>query len=160
MLLQTITWQPLGNLPPPSKLKQLAREGIPISYRPTLWYQLSGAAALKRTEPSEYYSCLASLGKVSATDGSELSLDLFRTFSTHPVMSSYKALEAVRRIVTAFGRRNQTVSYSQNINFIVAFLLVVMSLSKEEAVFWTLAALFERRLPASSVVEVGTSFFT
>lgn len=75
-------------------------------------------------------------------------------------MSSYKALEAVRRIVTAFGRRNQTVSYSQTINFIVAFLLVVMGLSKEEEVFWTLAALFERRLPASSVVEVGTSFFT
>ena len=154
--MQTITWQPLSNTPPPSKLKQLARDGIPMPLRPTLWYQLSGAAALKRTEPAEYYTSLASLGKLSATDGSELSLDLFRTFSTHPVLSSYKALEAVRRIVTAFGRRNESVAYSQNVNFVVAFLLVVMGLNKEEEVFWTLTALLERRLPASSVAEVCT----
>lgn len=153
---QTITWQPLSRTPPPSKLKQLARDGIPLSLRPTLWYQLSGAAALKRTEPAEYYTSLASLGKPSDQDGPELSLELFRTFSTHPVLSSYKALEAVRRIVTAFGKRNQSASYSQNVNFVVAFLLVVMGLSKEEEVFWVLTALLERRLPATSVVE-GTS---
>lgn len=157
MLLQTITWQPLSNTPPPSKLKQLAREGIPLSQRPSLWYQLSGGAVLRRTEPAEYYTSLASLGKLSSSNGPELSLDLFRTFSNHLVLSSYKALEAVRRIVTAFGRRNQSVAYSQNINFVVAFLLVVMGVAKEEEVFWTLTALLERRLPASSVVEVGSS---
>lgn len=156
LLLQTVTWQPLSNAPPPSKLKQLVREGIPISCRPSLWYQLSGGAALKRTEPAEYYTSFASLGKVSSSGGPELSLDLFRTFSNHLVLSSYKALEAVRRIVTAFGKRNQSVAYSQNINFVVAFLLVVMGTAKEEEVFWTLSALLERRLPASSVVEVGT----
>lgn len=156
IVLQTITWQPLSRTPPPSKLKQLARDGIPLSLRPTLWYQLSGAAALKRTEPAEYYTSLASLGKLSDQDGPELSLELFRTFSTHPVLSSYKALEAVRRIVTAFGKRNQSASYSQNVNFVVAFLLVVMGLSKEEEVFWVLTALLERRLPATSVVEVNS----
>lgn len=156
VLLQTITWQPLSNTTPPSKLKQLAREGIPISQRPSLWYQLSGGAVLKHTEPAEYYTSLASLGKLSSSNGPELSLDLFRTFSNHLVLSSYKALEAVRRVVTAFGRRNQSVAYSQNINFVVAFLLVVMGVAKEEEVFWTLTALLERRLPASSVVEVGS----
>ena len=125
-----------------------------MSLRPTLWYQLSGAAALRSTEAAEYYTTLASLGKISESDGPELSLDLFRTFSTHPVLSSYKALEAVRRIVTAFGRRNTTVPYSQSVNHVVAFLLVVMGLSKEEEVFWTLTALLERRLPATSIVEV------
>ena len=110
---------------------------------------------MKPTEPAEYYTSLASLGKVSPSNGPELSLDLFRTFSNHLVLSSYKALEAVRRIVTAFGRRNQSVAYSQNINYVVAFLLVVMGTTKEEEVFWTLTALLERRLPASSVVEVG-----
>ncbi|KAL3161675.1 hypothetical protein ABBQ38_008775 [Trebouxia sp. C0009 RCD-2024] len=150
---QTITWQPLSNTPPPSKLKQLVREGIPLSCRPALWYQLSGAAALRRTEPAEYYISLASLGKVSSTGNPELSLDLFRTFSNHLALSSHKALEAIRRIVTAFGKRNESVAYSQNINFVVAFLLVVMGTAKEEEVFWTLAALLERRLPASSVVE-------
>ena len=152
LFLQTISWQPLSNIPPPSKLKQLAREGIPLSLRPALWYQLSGAAALKRSEPEEYYTSLASLGN---HDGPELSVDLFRTFSTHPLLSSYKALEAVRRIVTAFGRRNQSVSYSQNVNFVVAFLLAVMGLSEEEEVFWVLTVLLERRLPATSMVEVS-----
>lgn len=102
---------------------------------------------------------LVTLGKLSDQDSSELSLDLFRTFSTHPVLSSYKALEAVRRIVTAFGSRNQSVSYSQNVNFVVAFLLVVMGLSKEEEVFWVLTALLERRLPATSMVEVSHRSF-
>ena len=156
-MLQTISWHPLSNTPPPSKLKALARDGIPLSLRPALWYQLSGAAALKHTEPAEYYTSLASPGKLSDQDGPELSLDLFRTFSTHPLVSSYKALETVRRIVTAFGRRNQSVSYSQNVNFVVAFLLVVMGLAKEEEVFWVLTALLERRLPATSVVEVSMS---
>ena len=155
MLLQAITWQPLSNTPPPSKLKQLIREGIPISHRPCLWYQLSGGAAMKRTEPAEYYTSLVSLGKLSSSNSPELSLDLFRTFSNHLVLSSYKALEAIRRIVTAFGRRNQSVMYSQNINYVVAFLLVVMGTTKEEEVFWTLTALMERRLPATSVVEVS-----
>ena len=85
----------------------------------------------------------------------ELSLDLFRTFSTHAMLSSKKALEAVRRIVTAFGRRNHSNSYSSNVNYIVAFLLAVLGLDKEEDVFWILTALLERRLPASSVLEVS-----
>ena len=113
---------------------------------------------MKRTEPAEYYTSLASLGKISSASSPELSLDLFRTFSNHLVLSSYKALEAVRRIVTAFGRRNQSVAYSQDVNFAVAFLLVVMGTAKEEEVFWTLTALWERRLPASSVVEVSGCF--
>lgn len=98
------------------------------------------------------------MGKDPELNAPELSLDLFRTFSTHSMLSSKKALEAVRRIVTAFGRRNHSNAYSSNVNYIAAFLLALLGLSKEEEVFWILTALLERRLPASSVMEVGSQF--
>ena len=97
------------------------------------------------------------MGKDPEIGAPELSLDLFRTFSTHSVLSSKRALEAVRRIVTAYGRRNHTNAYSSNVNYIAAFLLAVLSLAKEEEAFWILTALLERRLPASSVLEVCPS---
>lgn len=95
------------------------------------------------------------MGKEPEIDVPELSLDLFRTFATHPVLSTYKALEVVRRVVTAFGRRNQTNAFCTNVNYMAAFLLAVMGLNKEEEVFWVVTALLESRLPASSVLEVG-----
>ena len=153
--MQTINWQPLSGAPPPSKLKQLAREGIPASLRPALWFQLSGAAALQRNEHADYYFRMSSMGKEPEIDVPELSLELFRTFATHPVLSTYKALEVVRRVVTAFGRRTQTNAFCTNVNYIAAFLLAVMGPNKEEEVFWVVTALLERRLPASSVLEVG-----
>ena len=97
---------------------------------------------------------MSSMGKDPEIGAPELSLDLFRTFSTHSVLSSKRALEAVRRIVTAYGRRNHTNAYSSNVNYIAAYLLAVLGLAKEEEAFWTLTALLERRLPASSVLEV------
>lgn len=153
-VLQTINWHPLTGAPPPSKLKQLAREGVPTSLRPAIWFQLSGGAAIKRQEQPGYYCLMSSMGKDPELNAPELSLDLFRTFSTNAMLSSKKALEAVRRIVTAFGRRNHSNAYSSNVNYIVAFLLAVLGLGKEEEAFWILTALLERRLPASSVLEV------
>lgn len=150
---QTINWHPLTGAPPPSKLKQLAREGVPTSLRPAIWFQLSGGAAIKRQEQPGYYCLMSSMGKDPELNAPELSLDLFRTFSTNAILSSKKALEAVRRIVTAFGRRNHSNAYSSNVNYIVAFLLAVLGLGKEEEAFWILTALLERRLPASSVLE-------
>ena len=73
----------------------------------------------------------------------------------HATLNSFQAIAAVRRIVLGYGRRNPDVPFTRNLNFVVAFLLAVLGLEREEDVFWILAALLEQCLHPSCVLEVS-----
>jgi hypothetical protein len=158
--LQARHWQPTASAEPPAKLKQLAREGIPHTLRPQLWLRYSGAAALQHAEPAHYYESLVAANRrgSSKLGVTQLDADLFRTFPQHPVLSSSTGIHAVRRVVTAFGRRNPEMPYAKSVNAIVAFLFAVLGLHREEEVFWILVALLEQRLQPNCVMEDARGF--
>ena len=54
-----------------------------------------------------------------------------------------------------YGRRTPDAPFPRNLNFVVAFLLAVLGLDREEDVFWILAALLEQCLHPSCVLEVS-----
>ena len=73
----------------------------------------------------------------------------------HATLNSFHAIAAVRRIVLGYGRRNPDAPFTRNLNFVVAFLLAVLGLEREEDVFWILTALLEQCLHPSCVLEVS-----
>ena len=73
----------------------------------------------------------------------------------HATLNSFQAIAAVRRIVLGYGRRNPDAPFTRNLNFVVAFLLAVLGLDREEDVFWILTALLEQCLHPSCVLEVS-----
>lgn len=73
----------------------------------------------------------------------------------HATLNSFQAIAAVRRIVLGYGRRNPDAPFTRNLNFVVAYLLAVLGLEREEDVFWILVALLEQCLHPSCVLEVS-----
>ena len=53
------------------------------------------------------------------------------------------------------GRRNPNAPFTRNLNYVVAYLLAVLGLDREEDVFWILVALLEQCLHPSCVLEVS-----
>ncbi|KAL4447229.1 hypothetical protein ABPG77_007262 [Micractinium sp. CCAP 211/92] len=75
----------------------------------------------------------------------QIDKDLHRTFPDHPSMDA-NGRATLRRILSAYARRNPAVGYCQGLNFLGATFLLFMS---EEDAFWCLCALIEDILGAS-----------
>lgn len=67
----------------------------------------------------------------------QIELDLHRTFSTNENLEGHTKTnrETLRRVLSAYIKRNPTVGYCQGMNFIVAVLITQFS---EEEAFWIL----------------------
>lgn len=126
-------------------LKKLIRKGIPPLLRPKVWKAISGAAKKKGTAPDGYY--LELLREVQGRETKatrQIDNDLHRTFPGHSKIDSPEGLQSLRRILVAYSWRDSRVGYCQGMNFVAAYLLLVMR-SEEEA-FWMLATLLEEVL--------------
>ncbi|CAI5499643.1 unnamed protein product [Closterium sp. Naga37s-1] len=75
---------------------------------------------------------------------SPLNQDLHRTFPKHPRMDTPESLAALRRVLVAYSFRDSHVGYCQGMNYVAAYLLLVMR--SEEDAFWMLATLVENVL--------------
>lgn len=129
------------------KIKNAIREGVPASLRVALWSRLSGADALAAAEDEHYYATTCKAAGVHGLLLTQLEADLSMTSPPHPMLYTRRALEAVRRIVMAYGHRNPEVGYNPLLGGLTVYLLAVLGLECEVEAFWLLTAMVERVLP-------------
>lgn len=67
------------------------------------------------------------------------SQDLPRTFPGHPALDSI-GRDSLRRLLTAYARKEPKVGYCQGMNFLGGLLLLLMP---EENAFWTLSGIID-----------------
>ncbi|KAF5342268.1 hypothetical protein D9611_001302 [Ephemerocybe angulata] len=122
---------------------RLLRSGIPLVYRAKIWMECSGALDMK--EPGLFQDLLAEAeGPDSVV--SEIEKDVGRTMPLNVFFGGDgRGVEKLRRVLTAYSRRNPAVGYCQGMNLITSTLLLVHA--DEEDAFWMLAAIVERSLP-------------
>ncbi|MQM23729.1 hypothetical protein Taro_056796 [Colocasia esculenta] len=126
-------------------LRRLIRKGIPPVLRPKVWLSVSGAAKKRSTVPESYYDEL-----IRAIDGKvtpatlQIDHDIPRTFPSHPWLDTPEGQASLRRVLVGYSFRDSDVGYCQGLNYVAAFLLLVMK--TEEDAFWMLAVLLENVL--------------
>lgn len=118
--------------------KERIRRGIPSEMRPDIWMSLSGAEGLMATYPVKYY------WKLSAQKASREMLDA-ETIRSFQMNLGAHGLDIVRRLLMAFELHSKT-EMDRGMASIMAFLLVVMGLDREEDVFWMFVSLLENKL--------------
>ncbi|KAJ3797579.1 GTPase activating rab protein [Lentinula aff. detonsa] len=128
---------------------RLVRKGIPLVYRNKLWLECSGG--LEMREPGLFRDLLAEVAKDEAQGigGSvlaEIEKDVGRTMPLNVFFGGDgPGVDKLRRVLTAYSRRNPAVGYCQGMNLVTSTLLLVHA--DEEEAFWVLCALVERILP-------------
>lgn len=130
-------------------LKRAIRCGVPSDLRRETWFGTSGGKELMDNAPSGgYYEKLLLMNQDEKVVD-QIELDLERTF---PANRHYehgedgkKGNDVLRRILCAYARHNRKTGYCQGMNYIAAFLWLVMG--DEEKAFWTFTALLDVVLP-------------
>ncbi|OAX34124.1 TBC-domain-containing protein [Rhizopogon vinicolor AM-OR11-026] len=122
---------------------RLVRGGIPLIYRSKLWLECSGGLDMR--EPGLFGDLLAHVD-VHALVSVEIEKDVGRTMPLNVFFGGDGAgVDKLRRVLTAYSRRNPAVGYCQGMNLVTSTLLLVHA--DEEEAFWVLAAIIERILP-------------
>ncbi|PFH48478.1 hypothetical protein AMATHDRAFT_81780 [Amanita thiersii Skay4041] len=130
------------------EFRRLVRSGIPLVYRAKVWLECSGGLEMK--EPGLFQELLTPKeedahggpGSVVA----EIEKDVGRTMPLNVFFGGDGVgVGKLRRVLTAYSRRNPSVGYCQGMNLVTSTLLLVFA--DEEDAFWTLAAIVERILP-------------
>ncbi|KIM85069.1 hypothetical protein PILCRDRAFT_817909 [Piloderma croceum F 1598] len=122
---------------------RLVRSGIPLVYRSKVWLECSGALEMK--EPGLFQDLL---GQADSHAGVALEIekDVGRTMPLNIFFGGDGAgVVKLRRVLTAYSRRNPAVGYCQGMNLVTSTLLLAHA--DEEEAFWVLAAIIERLLP-------------
>ena len=128
--------------------KEQARKGFAAAKRPDAWLVLSGGMEMKEQAATPYSvlaACTSTLAEecvFAVEDDVRSAMQLFRQQGT---FSTAKGAEALSRMLFAFAARNGG-SYMRSQAHVAALLLLVFGKEREEHAFWTLAALYERRL--------------
>ncbi|KAI6155384.1 rab-GTPase-TBC domain-containing protein [Pisolithus tinctorius] len=122
---------------------RLVRGGIPLAYRSKLWLECSGG--LEMREPGLFADLLA---RADAHEPAvtEIEKDIGRTMPLNVFFGGDGAgVDKLRRVLTAYSRRNPLVGYCQGMNLVASTLLLVHA--DEEEAFWVLCAIVEHILP-------------
>lgn len=123
-------------------LKQLVLGGIPIVYRPKIWAECSGAAALR---VPGYYDDLVKGDSSDASIVSQIQMDIYRTLTDNVFFRKGQGVVKLNEVLMAYSRRNPEVGYCQGMNMIAGSLLLIMPTAEEA--FWVLTSLIENILP-------------
>ncbi|KAF8826359.1 hypothetical protein HHX47_DHR5000034 [Lentinula edodes] len=119
---------------------RLVRKGIPLVYRSKLWLECSGG--LEMREPGLFRDLLADVAKdlAQGTGGgviAEIEKDVGRTMPLNMFFGGDgPGVDKLRRVLTAYSRRNPAVGYCQGMNLVTSTLLLVHA--DEEEAFWVL----------------------
>lgn len=129
------------------QFKALVLQGIPVSLRPKIWSECSGANA--RRSPG-YYDDLVSRSEngedVDLEIVSQINADIGRTLTDNTFFRHGPGVSRLKTILLAYSIHNPSVGYCQGMNLITASLLLIMP-SPEDA-FWILVAIIENILPS------------
>jgi len=140
------------------ELECLVQGGVPMALRGELWQAFVGTKACR---VDGHYSALLEQGRDLKEESNgipnnvknhslpktvmiekwtnQIEKDLPRTFPGHPALGE-DGQNALRRLLTAYARRNPSVGYCQAMNFFAGLLLLLMS---EENAFWTLTCIMD-----------------
>ncbi|KAK7678582.1 hypothetical protein QCA50_018454 [Cerrena zonata] len=122
---------------------RLVRTGIPLIYRPKVWMECSGGLEMK--EPGLFTDLLSTVDAESSVL-KEIEKDVGRTMPLNIFFGRTGAgVNKLRRVLTAYSRRNPAIGYCQGMNLVTSTLLLVYA--DEEDAFWVLSAMIERLLP-------------
>jgi TBC1 domain family member 2A len=134
-----------GQLPPPARLKDLARRGVPPALRPLVWLQASGAEARRAAAlPGKNYTDAAAAGEASkwlphieqVRSQRNVPCMCALVFLTglqkrlncrHSHLVQLEGQAALRRVLAAFSMHNPVIGYARGLNNVSALLLVVFN---------------------------------
>jgi small G protein signaling modulator 3 len=127
-----------------NEFRNLVLGGIPVTYRPKIWSECSGAS-FKRIPG--YYDDLVSQGSdgLNSDTVTDIERDINRTLRDNIFFLRGPGVTKLHEVLIAYARRNPDVGYCQGMNLIVANLLLIMP--STEDTFWILTCMIERILP-------------
>jgi small G protein signaling modulator 3 len=129
------------------QFKALVLQGIPVSLRPKIWSECSGANA--RRSPGYYDDLVSRAGRGEDLDleiVSQINADIGRTLTDNTFFRHGPGVSRLQTILLAYSIHNPSVGYCQGMNLITASLLLIMP-TPEDA-FWILVAIVENILPS------------
>jgi hypothetical protein len=127
-----------------NEFKSLVLGGIPVAYRAKIWFECSGATALRI--PGYYDDLVAQTNDADdMTVVSQIQMDIHRTLTDNIFFRKGPGVQKLNEVLLAYARRNKDVGYCQGMNLIAANLLLIMP-SAEDA-FWILTCIIETILP-------------
>ncbi|KAI1330777.1 TBC domain protein [Xylariaceae sp. FL0255] len=126
------------------EFRNLVLGGIPVTNRPKVWAECSGALS-KRTPG--YYEELVSRppSQDDAAVISQIEMDVNRTLTDNIFFRRGPGVAKLSEVLRAYARRNPEVGYCQGMNLIASNLLLIMP--STEDVFWVLVSMVELILP-------------
>ncbi|MCO5588111.1 hypothetical protein L7F22_042066 [Adiantum nelumboides] len=126
------------------EFQKLIQGGIPLIYRPKVWYECSGA--FDRVEPGRYQELLDEHENEENACTKQIDLDVGRTMPTNIFFAGDgPGVAKLRRLLVAYSWYNPQCGYCQGMNNLAATLLLTHA--TEEEAFWVLASLIENILP-------------
>ncbi len=129
------------------QFKNLVLQGIPVSLRPKIWSECSGADA--RRSPGYYDDLVFRSENGEDLDPeivSQINADIGRTLTDNTFFRHGPGVQRLKTILLAYSIHNPSVGYCQGMNLITASLLLIMP-TPEDA-FWILVAIIENILPS------------
>lgn len=129
------------------QFKSLVLQGIPVSLRPKIWSECSGANA--RRSPGYYDELVSQCESGDSLDSeivSQINADIGRTLTDNTFFRHGPGVSRLKTILLAYSLHNPSVGYCQGMNLITASLLLIMPTSEDA--FWILVAIIEDILPS------------
>ncbi|KAA1112349.1 hypothetical protein PGTUg99_019292 [Puccinia graminis f. sp. tritici] len=127
------------------EFKALVIQGIPISLRPKIWLECSGASELK--EPGYYHDLLNLHDGEEGLCLNQIECDVTRTLPTNVYFGGDgPGVSKLRRVLAAMSWHNPVVGYCQGMNMVAATLL--LTIPSEEDAFWILVCIVDKILPS------------
>ncbi|EXJ93367.1 hypothetical protein A1O1_01759 [Capronia coronata CBS 617.96] len=127
--------------------KALVLGGIPVSLRPKIWAECSGASALRN--PGYYEELVARSQEgtdVDADIASQIKADVRRTLTDNVFFRHGPGVQRLEELLRAYSLHNPRIGYCQGMNLITASLLLICATAED--CFWLLVAIIDVILPS------------
>lgn len=127
--------------------KSLVLGGIPVSLRPKIWAECSGASALRN--PGYYEDLVARSQEGADVDpdiASQIKADVHRTLTDNVFFRKGPGVQRLEELLRAYSLHNPRIGYCQGMNLITASLLLICATAED--CFWLLVAIIDVILPS------------
>lgn len=129
------------------QFRALVLSGIPISLRPRVWTECSGASSLRI--PGYYEELVAKSQSDENMDPdilTQIQADIPRTLTDNSMFRFGPGQMKLTEILKAYSLHNPAVGYCQGMNLITGSLLLICATSED--VFWLLCAIVDKIMPS------------
>ncbi|KIW63918.1 hypothetical protein PV04_08882 [Phialophora macrospora] len=127
--------------------RSLVLGGIPVSLRPKIWAECSGASALRN--PGYYEDLVARSREGTDIDpdiASQIKADVHRTLTDNVFFRHGPGVQRLEELLRAYSLHNPRIGYCQGMNLITASLLLICATAED--CFWLLVAIIDVILPS------------